>query len=95
MLFVAWDRRQLDWWKETLAPLQTPRGLQLEQDEERAIGQKQISQALPKAITAYKTHALYAIERFLSQSEAVRPGGAQRSQFIELFCDKHVVAHQP
>ena len=58
------------------------RGCQVESQEKMAVEQKHISQELPKILIAYKSHVLYALERYLTQSEALVPGGKGTMEVI-------------
>lgn len=55
--------------------MQTARGADLGEEEEQGLVEQQIAKALPRAVQAYKSHPLYALQRHLAKSEAIRPGG--------------------
>eukprot|EP00053_Salpingoeca_punica_P015595 m.144064 g.144064 ORF g.144064 m.144064 type:complete len:724 (-) comp16757_c0_seq1:457-2628(-) len=65
-----------EWWAESLAPLNAD-SLQshaaVEKERER-LHQRQLSQSLPRALSEFKDHRLYALERHLKKTEAILPG---------------------
>ncbi|XP_018327473.1 DNA repair protein complementing XP-C cells homolog [Agrilus planipennis] len=64
-----------DWWKQTLKPyIGKPTARDKEEDEELA--QMQLEKPLPKTISEYKNHPLYALQRHLLKFEAIYPPDA-------------------
>ncbi|XP_017323869.1 DNA repair protein complementing XP-C cells isoform X1 [Ictalurus punctatus] len=61
-----------DWWEETLSFYACPDNKQ-KQEEDKELQDKLIGKPLPKVISEYKNHPLYALERHLLKYEALYP----------------------
>lgn len=70
-----------EWWSPALKPFEGPKNArQREEDEE--LEQQQIDQPLPKAISEYKNHPLYALKRHLLKFEGIYPADAPPLGFV-------------
>ncbi|XP_076860048.1 DNA repair protein complementing XP-C cells isoform X2 [Brachyhypopomus gauderio] len=70
-------RRRIDseWWEETLEFYECPDS-ERQQQEDKEMQGKLMNKPLPTAISEYKNHPLYVLERHLLKYEAVYPRGA-------------------
>jgi xeroderma pigmentosum group C-complementing protein len=62
------------WWRKSLAPLRDPNDAAA-REEKADLEEAQLSVSLPTAFAAYKSHKLYALERFLLKFETIHPRG--------------------
>ncbi|TSO77710.1 DNA repair protein complementing XP-C cells [Bagarius yarrelli] len=64
-----------EWWEETLRFYECPDSAE-KKNEDKELQDKLISKPLPKAISEYKNHPLYALERHILKYEALYPATA-------------------
>ncbi|GAA6106457.1 DNA repair protein complementing XP-C cells [Tachysurus ichikawai] len=74
---TASRKRRIDseWWEETLRFYECPDSEQKKEEDEE-LQEKLMGQPLPKAISEYKNHPLYALERHMLKYEALYPSTA-------------------
>ena len=68
-----------------MAPHQTEAGFLADAAESARLEQEQLSRALPKTLTAYRNHELYALKRYITTTEAVHPQGEASGHHLRKF----------
>ncbi|KAL1502453.1 hypothetical protein ABEB36_007592 [Hypothenemus hampei] len=70
-----------EWWENSLKPFKNEVNAR-EKEEDEDFLRQQMDQPLPKAISEYKNHPLYALKRHLLKFEAIYPTNAPTLGFI-------------
>ena len=70
-----------DWWKETLKPY-TPLDKKLDSAEDAQLRLNLIGKEMPKTISEFKDHPLYALERHILKFQGIYPRTAATLGFI-------------
>jgi len=72
-----------DWWNQTLAIISQPTNRMRDQnaDDDAEQNERELTEKMPTTLSAFKTHPLYCLERFIHKYEALYPKGPVLGEF--------------